>query len=128
MTADDPFLWLEEVEGASALQWVRGQNGRSLGELEADPRYAGLHAAALAVVTASDRIAYPRFLGDRLANFWQDDEHVRGLWRATSLASFRTPEPEWQTLIDVDALAAAEGRNWVYQGAGLLPPDYRRCL
>ena len=128
MTDDDPFLWLEEVEGAAALDWVRGQNARSLALLEGDPRYPGLHAAALAVVTASDRIPYPRFLGDRLANFWQDDEHVRGVWRATSLASFRAPEPEWQTLIDVDALAAAEGCNWVYQGASVLPPDDRRCL
>ena len=128
MTDDDPFLWLEEVEGAAALAWVRAENARSLGLLEADPRYAALYAAALAVVTAADRIPYPRFLGDRLANFWQDEGHVRGLWRATSLASFATAEPEWQTLIDVDALAAAEGRNWVFQGASCLPPDYRRCL
>src|SRR5690348_16184772 len=125
---DDPFLWLEDVEGAAALQWVRAENTRSLAELEADPRYAGLHEAALAVVTASDRIPYPRFLGDRLANFWQDDGHVRGLWRWTSLASFRAAEPQWRTLLDVDALAAAEGRNWVFQGASVLPPDYRRCL
>jgi prolyl oligopeptidase len=128
MSRDDPFLWLEEVEGAAALGWVRAENARSLAVLEADPRYAALYAVALAVITAADRIPYPRFLGDRLANFWQDDVHVRGLWRATSLASFATAEPEWRTLIDVDALAAAEGRNWVFQGASVLPPDYRRCL
>ncbi len=128
MTADDPFLWLEEVEGAAALGWVREQNARSLALLEGDPRYGRMYREALAVVTASDRIPYPRFLGDRLANFWQDDTHVRGLWRATSLASFASAEPEWGVLLDVDALAAAEARNWVFHGATCLPPDYRRCL
>ena len=128
MNHDDPFLWLEDVEGAAALEWVRAQNARSLAQLEGDRRYAALHRDALAVVTAADRIPYPRFLGDRLANFWQDDAHPRGLWRATSLASFATAEPLWQTLIDIDALAAAEGRNWVFHGATCLMPDYRRCL
>jgi prolyl oligopeptidase len=125
---DDPFVWLEEVEGKAALGWVRSENARSLAALESDPRYRALYREALAVVAAPDRIPYPRFLGERLANFWQDDTHVRGLWRGTSLASFATAEPDWQTLIDLDALSAAEGRNWVFQGAACLPPDYRRCL
>ncbi|HEX3953006.1 MAG TPA: S9 family peptidase, partial [Stellaceae bacterium] len=128
MIDDEPFLWLEEVEGEAALGWVRGHNARSLAALEADPRYATMHDAALAVITASDRIPYPAFRGDRLANFWQDEAHVRGLWRCTSLASFASAEPQWQTMLDVDALAAAEGRNWVFQGAAWLLPDYSRAL
>jgi prolyl oligopeptidase len=128
MSDDDPFLWLEEIEGERALQWVRRENARSLALLEADPRYRALYREALAIVTASDRIPYPRFLGDGLANFWQDEAHVRGLWRETSLASFLTSEPEWQTVLDIDALAAADGRNWVYQGGSVLPPDYRHAL
>ena len=125
---DDPFLWLEEVEGEAALQWVRRENARSLALLEGDPRYAALYRDALAAVTAPDRIPYPRFLGERLANFWQDDAHARGLWRTTSLAAFAAAEPDWRTLLDIDALAAAEGRNWVFHGGGVLPPDYRRAL
>jgi prolyl oligopeptidase len=128
VTADDPFQWLEEVEGEAALAWVRRENARSLAALEGDPRYPALYRDALAVVTAADRIPYPRFLGELLVNFWQDETHVRGLWRATTLASFATAEPEWRQLLDIDALAAAEGRNWVYQGAGVLPPEYRRGL
>src|SRR5216684_5939703 len=128
MSDDDPFLWLEEVEGAAALQWVRGQNARSLAVLEGDPRYPEMYREALAVITAPDRIPYPSFLGDRLANFWQDDVHVRGLWRATSLAAFAGAAPDWQNLLDVDALAAAEARNWVFHGASVLPPGYRRAL
>src|SRR5688572_22799801 len=114
MTDDDPFLWLEEVEGEAALAWVQAQNARSLAVLESDPRYEGLYCDALAVITAADRIPYPSFLGGRLANFWQDDVHQRGLWRSTGLASFATAEPEWRTLLDIDALSAAEGRNWVF--------------
>jgi prolyl oligopeptidase len=125
---DDPFLWLEEVEGAAALAWVRDENARSLAIIEADPRYQPLYQEALAVVTAPDRIPYPRFLGPLLGNFWQDDVHVRGVWRSTSLASFATAAPDWHTLLDVDALASEEAHNWVFQGATCLPPDYRRCL
>ena len=128
MTEDDLFLWLEEVEGARALGWVRAENARSLAVLEGDPRYAELYREALAVISAPDRIPYPSFLGDRLANFWQDDVHVRGLWRSTSLGSFATAEPDWQKVLDVDALAVAEARNWVFQGASVLPPDYRCAL
>lgn len=128
MDTDDPFLWLEEIEGAAALAWVVRQNARSLAALESDPRYAGLFDAALAIATAPDRIPYPRFLGDVLANFWQDEKHQRGLWRSTGLQSFAEPEPDWRVLLDVDALCAAEQRSWVYGGATCLPPDHRRCL
>src|SRR5260370_40353880 len=81
MTDDDPFLWLEEVEGRAALDWVRRENARSLAALEGDQRYAAMYREALAVVTAADRIPYPRFLGDRLPDFWQDEGHVRGQGR-----------------------------------------------
>ena len=89
MTDTDPFLWLEDIDSPKALAWVRAQNARSLALLESDPRYPALLAEVRAVITAPDRIPYPHFLGDRLANFWQDDTHVRGLWRRTTLASFR---------------------------------------
>ena len=128
MSDDDPFLWLEEVEGEAALAWVARQNARTLAALEGDPRFGGLYRAALDVLTSSDRIPYPAFLGDGLTNFWQDETHVRGLWRETSVASFLTPEPLWRSLLDIDALSAAEGRNWVFHGAATLPPEYRLAL
>jgi prolyl oligopeptidase len=128
MTETDPFLWLEEIEGEKALDWVRAQNARSLALLEADLRYRGLYDTALAIITAEDRIPYPRFIGDALANFWQDSSHVRGLWRKTTLASYRSPGPDWHTVLDIDALAGAEGKNWVYQGGNTLPPEDRLAL
>src|SRR5580692_9751207 len=125
---NDPHLWLEDVEGETALDWVREQNARSLALLEADPRYQRLYDATLAIITAEDRIPYPRFLGGALANFWQDSGHVRGLWRRTSLDAYRSPAPEWRTILDLDALAAAEGKNWVMAGTEVLPPDDRSCM
>jgi prolyl oligopeptidase len=86
MSDDDPFLWLEEIESDAALAWVARQNARTLAALEGDPRFGGLYRAALDVLTAADRIPYPAFLGDRIANLWQDDTHVRGVWRETILA------------------------------------------
>ncbi len=125
---DDPFLWLEEIDGGTALDWVRAQNARTIAELEADPRYQRFYDATLKIVTAEDRIPYPSFFGSALGNFWQDQVHVRGLWRKTTLASYRTAEPDWQSVLDIDALAAAESKNWVYHGGATLPPDQRLAL
>ena len=120
--ATDPHLWLEEVLGDDALEWVRAQNDRTLGELQADPRYAGFEAAALEVLTADDRIPYGSIRDGMVYNFWQDEQHVRGLWRRTSVDDYRTDEPAWQVILDVDALAEAEDANWVFKGANVFRP------
>jgi prolyl oligopeptidase len=125
---EDPFVWLEAARDPKALDWVKAENDRSLGVLQADPRFAGFEAAALKIVTASDRIPAPQFSAGRLTNFWQDAEHVQGLWRRTTLDSYRTADPRWETLIDFDALSRAEGKTWVFKGADCLPPDERLCL
>jgi prolyl oligopeptidase len=127
--ATDPYLWLEEVEGERAMAWVRAHNDHSLGVLQGDPRYDGLHQQALEIVQSRDRIPSPGFTHDgHIDNFWQDAEHVRGVWRRTTLDSYRTETPAWETVLDFDALAAAEGANWVYKGATCLLPDERLCL
>jgi prolyl oligopeptidase len=127
--ATDPYIWLEEVEGERAMAWVNAQNERSLGVLRGDPRYEGLHQQALEIVQSRDRIPAPGFNHDgTIDNFWQDANHVRGIWRTTTLDSYRTDAPQWETILDFDALAAAEGKNWVYKGATCLPPEETRCL
>jgi prolyl oligopeptidase len=125
---DDPFIWLEEMEGARALDWARAQNARSLGILEKDPRYETLHQEALKIVDATDRIPTPAFRAGAIYNFWQDKDHVQGLWRRTSLSSYRTPEPAWESVLDLDALSKAEGKTWVFKGATCLDPDQRQCM
>ena len=129
LAADDPYTWMEEIEGARALDWARAENARSLPRLQNDPRYAGLYEQARAIATAPDRIPGVAFAGgDRLRDFWQDATHVRGLWRETDLAGYRSGAPAWRTILDVDALAKAEGANWVFAGADCLEPDARLCL
>ncbi len=125
----DPYVYMEEAEGAQALSFARAENARSLPQLQHDPHYSGLYADALKIATAKDRIPGVAIAGDgSLRDFWQDAEHVRGLWRATSLASYRTATPQWKTILDVDALAKAEGKNWVFKGAACLKPADRYCL
>lgn len=126
---DDPYLWMEEIEGTRAMDWAKAQNARSLPVLQGDPRYADLESKALAILNAKDRVPGVSFAGDgSLRNFWQDKDHVRGIWRKTTLDSYRTAEPAWETILDIDALTKAENANWVFKGANCLPPDDTRCL
>jgi prolyl oligopeptidase len=125
----DPDAYLDDIEGDAALAFARAENARSLGVLQADTRYADLHAKALAIVTAKDRIPGVGFAGDgRLRDFWQDPDHVRGIWRSVDAASYRAGAPAWRTILDLDALSAAEKANWVWKGASCLAPDDRLCL
>ncbi|HEY8454534.1 MAG TPA: prolyl oligopeptidase family serine peptidase [Actinopolymorphaceae bacterium] len=124
----DPYLWLEEVTGESALQWVRQRNAETEARLAVGERFEHIRAQAREVLDSDEKIPYVRRRGDYLYNFWQDAEHPRGLWRRTTLESYRTADPDWEILLDVDALGAAESENWVWKGAAVLRPDYRLCL
>ncbi|WP_336969423.1 prolyl oligopeptidase family serine peptidase [Brevundimonas aurantiaca] len=127
--ASDPYVWLEEVEGERAMEWVKAHNAHSLGVLQGDPRYETLHQQALEIVQSRDRIPSPGFTHDgHIDNFWQDAQHVRGVWRRTTLDSYKTAEPQWETVLDIDALAEAESANWVYKGSTCLAPEERYCL
>jgi len=126
--ADDPYIWLEDVSGQRSMDWVNSHNARTQAVLEADPRYQQFYREALDIAQAKDRIPYGSFLGGQIYNFWQDADHVRGIWRRTSLASYASGKPEWETVLDLDALAAAEKANWVWKGAQCSRPLERRCL
>ena len=127
-TPADPFLWLEDVQGDKALAWVRERNAESRRQIEAYPRFGELRDNALKVLNSKERIPFVVRRGDWLYNFWQDDAHKRGLWRRTTPAEYRKPEPAWDIVLDLDALAAAEKENWVWHGATCLGPAYERCL
>ena len=124
----DPYLWLEEQHGDRAMAWVRAENAKTTAVLEKEPHFAQLYSEALAVAQSNDRIPYGRFIGGQVYNLWQDSAHVRGIWRRTTLASYRTSSPTWTTVLDLDSLARAEKANWFWQGASCVPPEERRCM
>jgi prolyl oligopeptidase len=130
-TPEDPFLWLEELDSDQAMDWVVGQNDRTEAELF-DADFAATKDAILTVLDAADRIPMVTKRGEHYYNFWRDSQHPKGLWRRTSWESYQQQEPEWEILLDVDALAAAEGIDWVYAGAQMLRPkagtEYTRAL
>ena len=96
--------------------------------LKGDRRYETFHQDALKIVNATDRIPAPELIGTTVFNFWQDPTNVRGLWRRTTAQSYATAAPAWETVLDLDKLATAEGKNWIWHGANCPPPEYRRCL
>lgn len=128
MIDEDPYLWLEDVTGEAALAWVRERTAETVDQVASDPGFARLQAELREVLDARDRIVYPCRLGPFLYSFWQDAEHVRGVWRRTTLEEYRTAEPVWDVLLDVDALAEAEGEPWVWAGAQVLYPEFRHAL
>jgi len=95
----DPYLWLEEVHGERAMAWVNAENAKTTAILEKDPRWEGIYKAALTMAQAKDRLAYVSYIGGELYNFWRDSAHVRGIWRKTSLASYRSASPKWYPMV-----------------------------
>jgi prolyl oligopeptidase len=124
----DPFLWLEEVEGARALEWVEARNAATVSELTKHPAYDPIFRRTVEILDSSDRIAFPSIIGDRLYNFWQDANNPRGIWRRTTWDSYLRDEPEWETVLDIDSLAREENVPWAFGGASCLYPDFRLCL
>lgn len=124
----DPYLWLEEVEGEKALAWVREQNKVTRGELEALPNFERMRERILTILDSEEKIPYIVKYGQWYYNFWQDKTHVRGLWRRTTLESYRTEKPAWESVLDLDQLAKEENENWVWKGANVLESSCDRCL
>src|ERR1700758_3255218 len=126
-TNSDPYAWLEDVTGNEALDWVRQHNEPTLAEL-CDEEFEEFRAQALEVLDTDARIPYVRRRGEYLYNFWRDAEPPRGLWRRTTLEQYRSDSPDWDVLIDVDALAADEDESWVWAGANVIEPELSLAL
>lgn len=125
---EDPFFWLEEIDGERASAWVREQNAKTTAAFAAQPIYRAMYDRALAILDSAERIPFPSLYNTTVYNFWQDERNQRGVWRRTTLESYRLASPAWETVLDIDALVAAENVPWVFKGATCLPPVYRRCM
>ncbi|MEM9899417.1 MAG: prolyl oligopeptidase family serine peptidase, partial [Pseudomonadota bacterium] len=124
---DDPYIWLEEITGEKSLAWVNEQNARSKPRLET-AEFDAMFDEAKAILTSTARIPNGQIHNGKVYNFWQDATNVRGLWRRASVESFKAGKPVWETVLDYDALAKREGRNWVRGSVECLSPDYVHCM
>ena len=123
----DPYLWLEQVTDDTALDWVRSRNAATT-EAFAGDEFDAVESRILEVLDTDARIPYSRRRGEYLYNFWRDATHVRGLWRRTTMDEYRKASPAWDVLLDLDAVAEAEGENWVWSGAQVLRPAQNIAL
>ena len=128
VNVEDPYLWLEEVEGEEALQWVQSQNDITQARYESSESFDNTYQFLLDEYNSDDRIPYAYIQNGEMYNFWRDESNVRGVWRKTSIESYQAEEIEWENILDIDQLAQQEGKNWVWRGASCLAPDYERCL
>jgi len=124
---DDPHLWLEEVDGEKALHWVEQQNKATL-DRYGDAAYRLDCDVLTEIFDRPDNIPYIRRRGGLIYNFWRDAEHPRGIWRRTTLDSYRGDKPDWEVLLDLDVLASSEDEDWIWGGASTLPPDHDRAI
>jgi prolyl oligopeptidase len=127
-TPADPFLWLEDIDSPRALAWVKKHNAATEQRLAPHAENGALFRDALAALDSTSRIPEVTARGGHLHNLWRDRAHPRGLWRRTTPAEFRQDNPAWEAVLDVDALAQAEGKPWAFASALWLGPDHGRCL
>jgi prolyl oligopeptidase len=124
----DPYLWLEKIDSPKSMKWVKAQDTITVKALEKFPDFQKLYANNLKILNSKERIAYPSIHGKYIYNFWKDSTNERGLWRRTSIESYLSSSPKWETVIDIDSLSKANGVHWVYKGAEYLYPNYNLCL
>lgn len=125
---NDPHLWLEAVDSPEALQWVEEQNAIAHQRYAETALFDQIEARSLQILDSDKRIPYPAVRQGFVYNFWQDDDNPRGLLRRSPKSSYLSGSPAWETILDIDRLAAEEGTKWVYKGASWLQPDFQRCL
>ncbi len=123
----DPHLWLEEIEGDKAVAWVDAQSAQTRAAFSS-PAFEADRDALLAIMDSPDKLPYVTRRGGFYYNFWVDADNPKGLWRRTDEDSFRAETTTWSTIIDVDALAATDGEDWIWAGAQTLPGTHDRAL
>lgn len=126
--SQDSYLWLEEVEGPKALEFARHENKKTLEHFKQSPMFAEIEKEVRDISLAKDRVPDVSIQNGLLYNFWQDEKHIRGLWRRTTISEYKKESPNWEVLLDLDTLAAAEKENWVWKGQTSLAPDHTRTL
>lgn len=125
---EDSYLWLEEIEGKKALEWVHAHNERTTGTLKSHPEFNKINRKIIEILNSKDRIAYPSIRGEYVYNFWQDAANERGILRRALLTDYIGNTPQWETVLDLDCLSKEEDEKWAFKGASFLYPEFERCM
>lgn len=123
LSRDGEHDYLKDVLGEKSLDWVKERNVHSVNAL-GDPSKSPLYDKILSILDSSDKIPYLRKINHHYYNFWQDKANPRGLWRRTSMESYTSATPEWDIVLDFDALGREEGESWVYKGHVVYEPPF----
>ena len=125
---EDPYLWLEEVEGDASVDWIKSQNEMAAGKIKEYPGYEDIRSKMLEAFNDEEKLISPQIVGDYAYHLWQDATNKRGVWRRMPLADFIANANDWEVVLDLDELSQADGKKWVFGGAVWLAPDNERCL
>lgn len=125
---EDKHQWLEDVEGEKQLEWVKAQNKITAERIQNQEGFQALKQQYLDDLNDDEKIDYPRIVGDYVYNFWKDENHVRGIWRRTSIQDYKADKDNWNIILDLDKLSKKEDKKWVFSGVNWLAPDYKICL
>lgn len=125
---EDKYQWLEEVDGAKSMEFVNTQNKASSVFLSQQKDYQSIYDKSLEISNSTERIVYPSIQGKHVYNFWKDKDHERGIWHRALLSNYLTGKPDWEILLDIDALSKKDNVKWVYKGSNGLHPNYNRFL
>jgi prolyl oligopeptidase len=124
----DKYAWLEDIHGEKPMAWVKAEDARTAAVLEKQKPFAELEEEALKVLDSPEKLPTPQFFGTVVYNTWRDKNHVRGIVRRTTLESYLTADPKWETVIDYDALGKQDKQSWVGHGLDCLQPEEKKCL
>ena len=124
---NDPYVWLEDINNEEALGWVKEENQRTLKRFETVDFRRDRDELKAALDRPDKFLTIVRRRG-LIYNYWTDEAHPRGIWRRTTLERLRAGEEAWEELLDLDALADAEGEDWFWNEVTTLPPLHDRAI
>ncbi len=125
---EDPFIWLEDIDGERSMEWVLSQNKQTADQYKAMPIYQELYSEAISALNGKSRIPSVTQKGEWVYNFWKDDKNPLGVYRRAKLKEFKANKPKWQTVLDMDQYNEIHEGKWMFKDMTCLAPEYQHCL
>jgi prolyl oligopeptidase len=120
-TVDD-YLWLEDIQGKQATQWVDAETAKSADLIKQMPAYAERYKANLRLLTdTSINIRTPATTGDFVYNTYWATSRPAGVWRRTTIAEYRKEKSKWEVLFDLDQYNREQATNWAFSSVNVQP-------